>query len=197
MRVRTTSIAIILSIFLLVITSTFTGRNEVVVFPIHLDDTIVTVKIKPIKPQYEHLSHHIQREVKCLADNIYFEARSEPREGKLAVAHVTLNRVMSPGFPSTICGVVQQQNRNVCQFSWWCDNKLRMTAIRETIQKRELYNEIRQIALEMVLSMHDRVDITHGALFYHAEYVSRRSLGSMRLTQTTIIGRHIFYRMDL
>src|SRR3546814_13057986 len=62
----------------------------------------------------------------CLAKNIYFEARSEPLEGKLAVAHVVMNRVASQYFPETVCGVVQDGTEEVlnrCQFSWYCDGK--------------------------------------------------------------------------
>ena len=47
-------------------------------------------------------------EVTCLAQNIYFEARSEPVAGMLAVGHVVLNRVASKRFPNTICKVVRQ-----------------------------------------------------------------------------------------
>ena len=49
----------------------------------------------------------LRQELTCLAQNIYFEARSEPLEGKLAVAHVVMNRVASRYFPDTVCGVVQ------------------------------------------------------------------------------------------
>ena len=66
-------------------------------------------------------------ELECLAQNIYFESRSETTSGKRAVAHVVLNRVSSKRFPSTICDVVQQggSKLNRCQFSWWCDGKKR------------------------------------------------------------------------
>ena len=59
----------------------------------------------------------------CLALNIYFEARSEPIQGQIAIAEVTLNRVASPDYPNDICSVVLQENKDGCQFSWWCDGK--------------------------------------------------------------------------
>jgi N-acetylmuramoyl-L-alanine amidase len=59
----------------------------------------------------------------CLALNIYFEARSEPIQGQIAIAEVTLNRVASPNFPNDVCSVVLQDNSAGCQFSWWCDGK--------------------------------------------------------------------------
>jgi N-acetylmuramoyl-L-alanine amidase len=59
----------------------------------------------------------------CMALNIFFEARSEPIQGQIAVAEVTLNRVASDDYPNTICEVVLQENSQGCQFSWWCDGK--------------------------------------------------------------------------
>ena len=58
-----------------------------------------------------------------MALNIFFEARSEPIQGQIAVAEVTLNRVASDDYPNTICEVVLQENSQGCQFSWWCDSK--------------------------------------------------------------------------
>lgn len=53
-------------------------------------------------------------ELFCLTQNVYYEARAESREGKIAVALVTLNRTEDKRYPSTICGVVFQKK----QFSW-------------------------------------------------------------------------------
>lgn len=50
------------------------------------------------------------RQIKCLASNIYHEASIEPLEGKIAVAHATLERVKSSEYPNTICNVVYQKN---------------------------------------------------------------------------------------
>ena len=62
-------------------------------------------------------------EQKCLANAIYFEARSESLRGQAAVAQVVLNRVRNPAYPNSICGVVYQNDnwRNRCQFSFACD----------------------------------------------------------------------------
>lgn len=63
------------------------------------------------------------KQQKCLAEAIYFEARSETHRGQVAVAQVVLNRVKNPAYPATICDVVYQ-NRNLyneCQFSFACD----------------------------------------------------------------------------
>jgi hypothetical protein len=68
----------------------------------------------------------VREELECLAQNIYFEARSEPKAGRLAVAHVVMNRKESATFPETVCDVVKdggEKTLNRCQFSWWCDGK--------------------------------------------------------------------------
>ena len=51
-----------------------------------------------------------ERQLDCLSKNIYYEAGSEPFEGKIAVAQVTLNRAESGKFPSDVCKVVYQKN---------------------------------------------------------------------------------------
>ena len=50
------------------------------------------------------------RELDCLTRNIYWEAASEPFEGKVGVAQVTMNRLASGKFADTVCGVVYQKN---------------------------------------------------------------------------------------
>jgi N-acetylmuramoyl-L-alanine amidase len=126
----------------------------------------------------------------CLAENIYHEARNEPYEGKKAVALVTLNRVKSEQFPDTVCDVVKERRGNTCQFSWYCGSERHkiLTA------NNKHYIESMDIA-QYILRNHERLmDLTHGALFYHADYVSVRKIGVKNLEQTVKIGRHIFYK---
>lgn len=133
-------------------------------------------------------------QVECLADNIYFEARSEPELGRYAVAKVTMNRANSDIFPQNVCDVVQQERRGTCQFSWWCDPELRNKAVNKLIND-ETYEQIRLIALETYL-LHEEIDVgTKGATFYHAKYVSKKRIGVAKLERTAIIGKHIFYRI--
>jgi spore germination cell wall hydrolase CwlJ-like protein len=67
------------------------------------------------------------RELDCLTQAVYFEARGETAAGQAAVAQVVLNRVRSPAFPKTVCGVVFQgaAHRQGCQFSFACDGSMR------------------------------------------------------------------------
>lgn len=131
-------------------------------------------------------------EIQCLADNIYFEARSEPDLGKYAVAKVTINRVNDPYFPESICDVVQQERRGICQFSWWCDPDLRDKAQKKLIDGKA-YQQIKLIALETYL-LHDEIDVgLEGATFYHASYINKKKIGVAKLEKTAKIGKHIFY----
>jgi spore germination cell wall hydrolase CwlJ-like protein len=130
----------------------------------------------------------IERQLDCLALNIYREAGHEPFEGKVAVAQVTMNRVAHPDFPKDVCGVVYQKNvvmeRVVCQFSWYCDSVHKSRAIN-----KEAYNESYEVAKKVLLEGF-RLDILKDALFYHATYVNPR----WNLEKIGKIGQHIFYR---
>jgi spore germination cell wall hydrolase CwlJ-like protein len=130
----------------------------------------------------------VAKQINCLALNIYFEARSEPEKGKVAVAHVVMNRVADPKFPDSICQVVKQggeRRRNRCQFSWWCDG--RSDEPRDT----QAWQESRIIA-HMVFTG-SSPDPTRGALFYHADYVD--PYWKTAFMRGPKIGRHIFYRV--
>jgi len=128
-------------------------------------------------------------DVRCLALNIYFEARSEPLKGKVGVSHAVLNRVKSKLFPNSICEVVKESN----QFSWYSDGK------SDRPKNKHLW-ELSNIIAEYVLNHHDW-DITGGSTFYHADYVSKNKLGKKsftdKLTKVVKHGKHIFYRIDL
>ncbi|KAA6183403.1 cell wall hydrolase [Thiohalocapsa marina] len=125
-------------------------------------------------------------ELLCLALNIYHEARSEPESGQMAVARVTLNRVASDAFPGSICGVVKQggQQRNRCQFSWWCDGK------SDHPTEQEAWHRSLRIG-RRALAEKDP-DPTRGALYYHAHYV--KPSWSRAFQRTAQIGQHLFYR---
>ena len=60
---------------------------------------------------------------KCLANAVYFEARSEPVRGQIAVAQVVMNRAFSGFYPNDVCGVVYQNAHRhlACQFTFACD----------------------------------------------------------------------------
>jgi spore germination cell wall hydrolase CwlJ-like protein len=131
---------------------------------------------------YNQLTKETQKQIDCLAQNIYHEAGFEPNDGKVAVALVTLNRTQDPRFPKDICGVVKQRTTSVCQFSWFCKEV--------SIRNKDVYLDARDVAVYVYANYENLKDITKGALYYHADYVNPR----WKLEKTTVIGRHIFYK---
>jgi spore germination cell wall hydrolase CwlJ-like protein len=131
------------------------------------------------------------KEVKCLADNIYFEAKNEPYEGQLAVAQVTINRLEHPEYPKTVCGVVWQQNKNrrtgkrVAQFSWTLDGR------SDYPKSKTAYEEAYSIAEEVLLYGVESAMIGTQVIYYHANYVNPRWRNVQRVAK---IGNHIFYQ---
>ena len=136
--------------------------------------------LKKIETQNIHLANN--RELKCLADNIYFEAGNQSTQGKLAVAAVTINRVKSPKFPKSVCSVVYQRTKRVCQFSWVCEGK-------KTVRSAQQYSESKKVAEKVLLSGANHGILGRNVLFYHADYVNPR----WNLRRVAKIGDHIFY----
>lgn len=119
----------------------------------------------------------MSREKACLTEAVYFEAGHEPMEGRVAVAHVILNRTRSGTFPTSVCGVVNQKG----QFTY-----RRGLGARRGDMKGWL--EARAVA---TLALAGRVaDVSRDALFFHA-LRSRPSWGGVRMV--TRIGGHVFY----
>lgn len=127
------------------------------------------------------------KQLECLTRNIYWEAASEPFEGKVAVAQVTLNRMESGRFPDSVCGVVYQKNvfyeKVVCQFSWYCEGNHKVRPVH-----REAWKESEEVAKKVLLEGF-RLPSLENAMFYHADYVSP----GWKLPRIEKIGRHIFY----
>jgi N-acetylmuramoyl-L-alanine amidase len=129
-----------------------------------------------------------ERQLGCLAKNIYHEAGGEPFEGKVAVAQVTLNRVNSGQFPNDVCKTIYQKNifyeKVVCQFSWTCDRNVTFKPINNAS-----YNES-MIAAQKVLLEDFRLPSLKHALYYHADYINP----GWKKEQVAKIGQHIFYK---
>jgi len=127
------------------------------------------------------------RQLECLTRNIYWEAASEPFEGKVAVAQVTLNRMESGKFANSVCGVVHQKNvfyeKVVCQFSWYCENNHKVRPVH-----KPMWRESEEVAKKVLLEGF-RLPSLHKALYYHADYVNP----GWNHPKLEKIGRHIFY----
>lgn len=138
------------------------------------------------------------KEVECLAQNIYFEARGEPLQGQIAVAYVALNRKNDRRYPNTLCEVIKQgpvsswflteRNqivplRDKCQFSWWCDGR--------SDEPRDMWSWGRAMDIAANVIKGEYKDPTHGAIWYHNTEVD--PVWNKRVAYTTQISKHIFY----
>jgi Cell Wall Hydrolase len=128
------------------------------------------------------------RELRCMATGIYFEARDEPVKGQIAVAQVIMNRIRSPFYPKTICGVVYQgeRNRHGCQFSFTCTGK------HNSVKEKPEWATAVKLA-KQVIAGEVWLDEVGYATHYHATYV--HPPWRFELDKITQIGGHIFYKM--
>lgn len=120
------------------------------------------------------------RELECLAVGIYFESKSEPLMGQLAVGEVIANRANSNGrFPGTYCGVLFQRGQFsfIRGRSWPAVNK----------SGRQWQNAV---AIAKIVDRDLKDSAADNALFFHAKHVSPR----WRLKRVASVGNHIFYR---
>ena len=147
-------------------------------------DTLKTAReqVSPVTAQTR------QKQLDCLARNIYYEAGYEPFEGKVAVAQVTINRAESGDFPSDICQVVYQKNivyeRVLCQFSWYCDH-----ATLKKPMNGATYVESMEVAKKVLLEGF-RLPSMKDALYFHGDYINP----GWKRERVAKIGRHIFYK---
>lgn len=125
-----------------------------------------------------------KHEIRCLAVNIFHEARNQTIEGMKAVAWVTVNRTNSERYPDTICGVVYQRK----QFSW--------TINKPVIRDWKSYFKIENLAKDFLNELqYTESDPTNGAKFYHANYI-KPPKWARKFSRTAYIGDHIFYRRE-
>ena len=139
----------------------------------------------------EAISVATQKQLTCLAQNIYHEAGSESFDGKVAVAQVTINRANNGNFPSTICGVVNQKtqvaDKTICQFSWVCDPLAKGQRIYS-----KAWQESQEIAHSVLLDGLRLESLGTKALYFHNAKV-RPKWGLARVDR---IGGHTFYSGD-
>jgi hypothetical protein len=142
------------------------------------------------KPNYATLidPKDSARQMRCLAEAIYFESRSEPEGGQAAVAQVVLNRVRSGIYPTTVCGVVyQDRNRPfACQFTFACEGK----SLR--VEEPGPWAVATRIAQDVVTGANYNSKVGE-AVNYHANYVAPFWVGYLKRVDR--IGAHIFYAM--
>ena len=128
------------------------------------------------------------KQLECLARNIYYEVGNQPFEGKVAVAQVTINRAESGQFPKDICQVVYQKNvvyeRVLCQFSWYCETATMMRP-KNTAVFKESELVARQVLLEGF-----RLPSLKNALYFHATHINPK----WNREKVAVIAGHVFYK---
>lgn len=137
---------------------------------------------RPLPP-----SVHEAKELRCLAEAIYFEARGESEEGQVAVGQVVLNRVKNPAYPDTVCEVVYQNRhkRNRCQFSFACDD------IPDRVSEGAPWARAQRLAKDLVAGT-QYLRMVDASTHYHATYVRPRWASQM--SKRGQVGLHIFYK---
>ena len=130
-----------------------------------------------------------EADLRCLAENVYYEARGEPLAGQYAVAEVTMNRVASSLFPKSVCEVVHEKRwdarrkRQVGAFSWTEIDSLRQP-------RGAAWHQAREVAAAVYDGTH--TPSVPNALYYHAKYIKPSWAKPSRRVAT--IGSHVFYR---
>jgi hypothetical protein len=126
------------------------------------------------------------RSLDCLAEAIYYEARSESEHGQRAVAQVVLNRVRHPSWPNSVCGVVYQgsERSTGCQFTFTCDGSLARTP------RGPGWDRARRLAAEALAGA------VYGPVGHATHYHTVQVLPywAPSLVKSAVIGAHIFYR---
>ena len=124
------------------------------------------------------------RDLDCLTQAVYYEARGETPAGQAAVAQVVLNRVRHPAFPKSVCSVVFQRAFGVCQFSFACDGSMRRG------REAGAWNRARKVASRAIAGY--VMSAVGNATHFHTINVSPG--WGPRLTRVGQVGLHIFYR---
>ena len=158
-------------------------------------------------------------QIKCMAQNIYFEARAESMLGKTAVGWVTMNRVEDKRWPGTVCNVVHQgthreswktkqhadlpeseriyyPKKHRCQFSWYCDGK--KDIIWANYQDGRTIKEnarawFDSIVIALAVMTNHVNDNTKGSVYYYNPHLVFPNWTETQ-TLSVIIGNHTFMR---
>ena len=151
-------------------------KYAVLVLSVTLTATL-QAETNPKQPQAQKLS---KAQIECLVRNAYFESRGQGVKGMQAVTWVVLNRTKHPSYPSTPCAVIAQPK----QFSWW-------NGKTPQVKEKDAYTQAERI-VEGVLSGKLK-DNTNSSTHFHSTRV--KPVWASRLSYTTTIGSHCFYKL--
>ena len=151
-------------------------KYAVLVLSVTLTATL-QAETNPKQSQVQKLS---KSQIECLVKNAYFESRNQGVKGMQAVTWVVLNRTKHPSYPSTPCAVIAQPK----QFSWW-------NGKTPQIKEKDAYMQAERV-VEGVLSGKLK-DNTNSSTHFHSARIKPK--WASRLSYTTTIGSHCFYKM--
>lgn len=126
------------------------------------------------------INPNLLQSLSCMEFAIYHEANNQSHAGKVAVAHVIVNRTKNVRFPKDVCSVIKQKYKGRCEFSFVCVPNW---------TKVKIPDNIRQLAFDIVVNR-KIADNTNGALFFHHSSLPEWD----GLMKVKVIGDHIFYR---
>ncbi|MEP3653935.1 MAG: cell wall hydrolase [Litorimonas sp.] len=151
-----------------------------------LRDAADIQSLSPLRLEHRQWAETRASEHKCLAEAVYYEARSESRSGQLAVADVVKNRVKSKHYPNSICGVVYEGAHRpfACQFSFACDGSMDRAPKGKAWQRSQ---DIAQLSLTGFVA-----DLTKNSTHYHTVQIEPDWSKTLEFKAT--IGFHKFYR---
>jgi spore germination cell wall hydrolase CwlJ-like protein len=158
--------------------------NKTIIFIFILALTLITTNAKQPTTILDSVRADFNKQILCMAKNLYYEAAMEPYEGKLAVAQVVMNRTQNKNYPSDVCGVVYQKTGETCQFTWTCEKSY---PVRNEYAWEEAVLVAKKALTEPII--HKEIAKAK-VIFYHATYVHP---GWSNIHPVKVIGNHVFY----
>ncbi len=135
------------------------------------------------------VSEYHNKELRCLVNTLYAEARGEPEEGIRAVMSVIYNRKKAKGYPNTFCGVILQDR----QFSAFNSDKNLATKPLKPIREldKEAYRKVSSVAQEAIQGAFKPVldeDVLHYA------HTKVKNHWTKKFERVKVIHQHVFYK---
>jgi N-acetylmuramoyl-L-alanine amidase len=151
-----------------------------------LTGALVAAAITAVTPLHPHAARLDTREVECLANTIYHEARGEPLIGQMLVAEVVVQR-FHRGWAPTICAVIRQPG----QFA----PSARSARPNTRVAEPEAYRLAAEIAVLAKIG-HTAVSGQPVVHFYNPR--EARPTWARRPTEITLtVGQHVFRSVPL
>ena len=152
------------------------------------EDRAFGFKIAKVQQQQTKV---LEKQLACLARNVFYEASGEPMEGQMAVAQVTVNRARSGLFPNDLCAVIAQStivgsDTRVCQFSWYCNSDLNKARVIKPWEPSYI------AAKKVFLDGQKVAKIDKDVMWFHEDSIKVNPRWPHKVA--TKIGNHVFYK---